>query len=255
MNIKLHTPTTLKNGSGMSSLKQFLLSLVATSISIVLTFGTAAIIDHQKKKASKKEMVMMIISDFDKTIGFMQRADTLLHNCSNAQQDIAVHPEHYDSLKQVFFPALVLMNEDFPETTENIFSTSIETFNTIGDVNFVNDVSTFYMTRHKYKELMFEELRKELVEKDIVHSLAALLSIDFPEYAYLNWEFLNDMKEQRDRCMQMMNVSEEDLVEFSKKQQPSKTDDPEKAALQQKMADESSRYNAVLEQARKKFKD
>jgi len=115
MNIKLHTPTTLKNGSGMSSLKQFLLSLVATSISIVLTFGTAAIIDHQKKKASKKEMVMMIISDFDKTIAFMQRADTLLHNCSSAQQDIAVHPEHYDSLKQVFFPALMLMNEIFPK--------------------------------------------------------------------------------------------------------------------------------------------
>ena len=31
MNIKLHTPKSLKAGSGMSSLKQFLLSLFATS--------------------------------------------------------------------------------------------------------------------------------------------------------------------------------------------------------------------------------
>ena len=46
MNIKLHTPKSLKTGSGMSSLKQFLLSLFATSVSIALTFGTAAIIDY-----------------------------------------------------------------------------------------------------------------------------------------------------------------------------------------------------------------
>ena len=32
MNIKLHTPKSLKMGSGMASLKQFLLSIVATSI-------------------------------------------------------------------------------------------------------------------------------------------------------------------------------------------------------------------------------
>ena len=42
MNIKLHTPKSLKTGSGMASMKQFLLSIVATSISIALTFGTAA---------------------------------------------------------------------------------------------------------------------------------------------------------------------------------------------------------------------
>ena len=41
MNIKLHTPKTLKNGSGMGSMKQFMLSLLATTVSIVLTFGTA----------------------------------------------------------------------------------------------------------------------------------------------------------------------------------------------------------------------
>ena len=41
----------------MSSLKQFMLSLVATTISIVLTFGTAAVIDHKKKEAEKHGMV------------------------------------------------------------------------------------------------------------------------------------------------------------------------------------------------------
>lgn len=34
MNIKLHTPKSLKSGSGMSSWRQFLLSLLATTVSI-----------------------------------------------------------------------------------------------------------------------------------------------------------------------------------------------------------------------------
>ena len=50
MNIKLHTPKSLKTGSGMSSMKQFMLSLLATTVSIALTFGTAAIIDYNKNK-------------------------------------------------------------------------------------------------------------------------------------------------------------------------------------------------------------
>ena len=61
MNVKLHTPSTLKAGSGIATAKQFLLSLIATTISIVLTFGTAAIIDYNKKQSAKKEMVMMVI--------------------------------------------------------------------------------------------------------------------------------------------------------------------------------------------------
>ena len=63
MNIKLHTPKSLKNGSGMASLKQFLLSLCATTVSIALTFGTAAFIDYNKKQKEKREIVMMVMYD------------------------------------------------------------------------------------------------------------------------------------------------------------------------------------------------
>lgn len=69
MNIKLHTPKSLKSGSGMSSWRQFLLSLLATTVSIALTFGTAAIIDNNKKQSEKREIVMMVMYD-------MKEADT-----------------------------------------------------------------------------------------------------------------------------------------------------------------------------------
>lgn len=36
-------------------MKQFVMTLVATTVSIVLTFGTTAIIDRHKKRADKRK--------------------------------------------------------------------------------------------------------------------------------------------------------------------------------------------------------
>ena len=66
MKNQFKTPKII-NTNISSDMKQFLLTLLATTISIVLTFGTSAIIEKHQKKAAKKEMVMMIIYDFDKT--------------------------------------------------------------------------------------------------------------------------------------------------------------------------------------------
>ena len=66
MNIKLHTPKSLKKGSGMSSFKQFLLSLLATTVSIALTFGTAAIIDHNKNKKANLILLLMMMKNLKK---------------------------------------------------------------------------------------------------------------------------------------------------------------------------------------------
>lgn len=253
MNVKLHTPKSMKMGSGLSSAKQFFLSLLATTISIVLTFGTAGIIDHHKKVSAKKEMVMMVLNDFDKTIDVVQKADTSLLEVRRLQQELATHPEQFDSLRFKIAMGLGLIDEEFPETIENIFSTSIETFNTIGDVNFVNDVSSFYICRRKYKENLLNELKKEMEEKSFVLSLKDLLSVSFPEYVYLNKAFLEDMKQYRDRCMKMMKVSEKDMSKFSKQQD--KEVNPEKEAVLSKAVEEFVTCDAVLEQAKEKLKD
>ena len=79
MNIKLHTPKSLKAGSGMSSMKQFLLSLLATTVSIALTFGTAAIVDNNKKQKEKREIVMMVMYDLHNSLKSVEKADSNLH--------------------------------------------------------------------------------------------------------------------------------------------------------------------------------
>ena len=256
MNVKLHTPKSLKAGSGFSSMKQFLLSLLATTVSIALTFGTAAVVDYYKKKAAKKEMVMMVISDFDKTINKVMKADTALRQASSMQQDLAVHPADFDT-KRYTFPQLlsVVLEMDFPETTQQVFSSSIETFNTIGNANFVNEVSAFYIHRDKYKDKVIDQLKEEIEKNEILLSLKSFFNISFPEYVYLNWAMLQEMQNCRNKCMHMMHVSEEDLQAFSEQQQIPETKDPETVSNDQKMLDEYTTATKVIMEANEKYKD
>lgn len=253
MNIKLHTPTTLKSGSGMKTFKQFLLSILATTVSIILTFGTAAIIDYHKKKAAKKEMTMMIISDFDKTIEMVEKADSLLLECRSLQNKIATHPESFDELHFYFPGNMSWVMEEFPETTEKIFSTSIETFNIINDVNFVNEVSSFYIARGQYKKMLMEEVKNRWLNNSIIQSLDSILNFGFPEYVYMNRVFLVDFRATRDRCMQMMDVSENELAAFNKKHSQKVRDDKINAQRENAL-DEFVKYDETLEQAKKKLK-
>ena len=254
MNVKLHTPKTLKTGSGLSSVKQFMLSLIATTISIVLTFGTAAVIDYHKKEAAKKEMVMMVINDFDQTIALAQNADSALRESRRLQQELAAHPEHFDSLHYKFPSLLIFAVEDFSGTVEKIFSSSIETFNTIGDVNFVNEVSSFYLTRSKYKELLIDKLRTQVLEKQVSQSLQTLMDVNYPEYVFDNWIFLEGLKDTRDKCMRMMKVSEKDMIKFTNKHKEEEVN-TEVETRYMKMYNECDSFSTVLQQAREKLKN
>ena len=215
MDSKSHSPKEKTACSGHNSLSPFWQSLIATTISIVLTFGTAAVIDYYKKESAKKEMVMMIIYDFDKTIKSVEKNDTAFYDAMYNQADLAVHPEHFDSLRSAFIPATMVINTAFPETTEKIFSSNVETFNTISNVDFISMVSEFYYARQTYKKQVIDEYKNNIVEINIYGSIDRLFSVNFPEYYLLNHTFLKDMRKYRDKCVNLMDISEEDLAEFS----------------------------------------
>ena len=193
-----------------SDTKQFLLTLLATTFSIILTFGTSAIIDRRHKEAAKKEMVMMIIYDFDKTIEQVQHADSVFRQAFKAQQDAILHPEHFNSYYSTF------MTSEFSETTEMVFSSNIETFNTLGNVNFIHEVSAFYNLRRFYQENVMDEFKNEVYGSGIAQSLENLIKVSFPDHYINNLNCLINLKKIRNRCVQMMKVSEEELKEFSR---------------------------------------
>ena len=209
MNIKLHTPKSLKTGSGMASLKQFLLSLFATSVSIALTFGTAAIIDYNAKQKSKREIVMMVMYDMYNSLESIQKADSTIQQAMDMQLQIAEDTTKFETLRYKF--AQLIPKAEYTETTERIFSSSIETINTVGNVLFTENVAEFYQMRKLYKTSVCDSIANDIARRQPFFSLKNSLDFEYSFHAIVSSGMLKDMQLKYAQCKQMMEVTDADI--------------------------------------------
>lgn len=106
-----------------------MMSLAATTVSIVLTFGTTAIIDRKKQRDDKRE-----------TLDNIRQIDADLKDFFVLQVDVVAHPEKLeDSFMEL---ASKVPFADYATTAETIFRSSMETMQTIGSILFIQTVSS-----------------------------------------------------------------------------------------------------------------
>ena len=194
----------------------------------------------------------MILYDFDKTIEQVQKAESAIHQAKEAELEVARHPEYFDSLRFNIMPAVTVAAEEFSETTENIFSSNIETFNTLGNVNFVHEVSSFYSQRRSYQQQVLDELKKEVLESEYAQNIESFLDIGFPTYYYTSYAYLKSIQTTRNRCMQMMKVSEEELKEFSQMRSVN-NEHSEEGTSSQQLFQETIEADEIIRQAKEKL--
>ena len=209
MNIKLHTPKSLKTGSGMASTKQFLLSIVATSISIALTFGTAAFLDNKKKQSEKREIVMMVMYDMYNSLQSIEKADSTIQQAMELQLQIAEDTTKFKTLRYNF--AQLIPKAEYTETTERIFSSSIETINTVGNVLFTENVAEFYQMRKLYKTTVCDSIVNGIARSQPFFSLKNSLDFEYSFHAIVSSGMLKDMQLKYAQCKQMMEVTDADI--------------------------------------------
>lgn len=213
MNVKFKMPKFGRKLTGKAWWKELLLTFVATTISIVLTFGTAAWLDQKKKESDKREIVMMILHDMNISLAIAYNADSALQRGYNVQVAVAEHPEEFR--KRV--GAKIFPIADFQSTTENIVSSSIETINTIGNVLFVENVSEFYLLRKQYENEVMDGFKKENERLSIMSNYEDFMSVDYIFFVYLSENILLDMEKLFSQCKKMMKISDEELQQYQKK--------------------------------------
>ena len=216
MNIKLHTPKSLKMGSGMATMKQLLMSIVATSISIALTFGTAAFLDSKKKQGEKREIVMMVMYDMYNSLKSIEKADSVIQQAMEMQLQIAEDTSKFETLRYYF--AQLIPKAEYTETTERIFSSSIETINTVGNVLFTENVAEFYQMRQFYKTSVCDSVTNEITRTPFT-TLKHILDFNYLIYAIASSGILNDMQHLYAQCKQMMEVSDEEIEDYRKQRE------------------------------------
>ena len=252
MNIKLHTPKTLKNGSGMGSMKQFMLSLLATTVSIVLTFGTAAIIDNNKKQKEKREIVMMVMYDMYNSLQSVQRADSMIQESMELQLQIAKDTSKFKTLKYDMIQKVPRI--DFTETTERIFSTSIETINTVGNVLFTENVAEFYQARKLYKAVICDSINNRMVCNMPFVSLKGTLDFDYSYEFIVSGEIRMSMQNLFAQCKRMMDVNDEEIEAYRMERKQLQEESADESAKEDSIAKKILQLDQELREAKKKLK-
>lgn len=130
--------------------KDLLVAVIATTISIILTFGTAALVDRQKQKQERKLTALMVMSsiesfarELEKTAQSWDRLDSiavwLLRLPVEDVEKLGDDPFD-DAVREVFQTPVI----SHDKTVETIFSSNINTWKNMGNFQFVDNVGSCF---------------------------------------------------------------------------------------------------------------
>lgn len=242
MNARFKMPRFGRQLTGNNMLKELLLTILATSISIVLTFGTAMYIEHRQKEKNRRQTTMMVLSDiyvFEKdleqfdSIYISKWKDDLIELQSLSRDSIMNLSD--DELERYWstLSTPVMLPRD--KTAENIFTRDVSTWREVGNFRFIKLVSFIYtyindieknfnvqidrktdncqafLENPRLNEMSpNEQLVTFIEQKEVKHVMYDFCKGYYP-YFQNSIQYLNGYLKQ---CMEMMDVSEEELKEF-----------------------------------------
>lgn len=143
--------------------KGFLTSILGTTISIALTFGTTALVNSKKKADAQRLTAMMIIQDIDNSIETLRDIMEHEEKCYNAAQYATNHVESIAALSedtlnlllQYIMPGMWMSTDmEFDDSKERLFHSSQDTWSNLNDVAFLNNVESFYKNRRMLQRLL-----------------------------------------------------------------------------------------------------
>ena len=200
-------------------------TFVATTISIMLTFGTASLIDRHKQAKEKRQIVLMTMYDLNNSLNQARHCDSLIQEFVELQTQVFENPDVFGSSLLTLVKSVPLMN--YTETIENIFSSNIETIHTLSNVYFVEKASEFYQLRKKYNDNVksFGESYDTFMES---LSFEGLLAFNSCRYFVISSYLLVEMEHLYLQCKQIMKVSDEELETFYQERQRIEAESGEK---------------------------
>ena len=239
-------PMTQTVGESKKFWKNLLRTVLGTTISMVLTFGTSAFIQHHRKAKDRKMTAMMVMGNIEvfaenleNNANRMGWNDTLAAYLLSIPMD-SIDFVNQDTLRYCVNSVTAFYNLSHDKSTENIFSNSIETWKNLGNFEFIENVGNcfasinsmeeiyneFYGTSDRIRERMIQNLdaypgntpvSKMLHDREYRDHLAHIHSqAEYYRYlaAYIRYENAKNMK--------LMGVSEEEVKNFVEKRNKEK---------------------------------
>ena len=177
-------------------MEKFIISILGTTISIALTFGTTALINNHKKKIAKRQTAMLVIHDINNSIESMEATKNQLEKYYESVKyflDYMDCPEAADSVRltEAIDASLQLLthserDNSINESTEKIFTGSMDAWNNLDNMRFVENVQNFYYIRRSWLNLINTALswKAPIEEAEIVAQIA---NFDYSK-SYTQWD-------------------------------------------------------------------
>ena len=151
MNVKFKMPKFGRNLTGGSMMKELLLTILGTTISIVLTFGTAHLIEQRQAEQAQQQTAMMLIHDIDESVTVLEIMAEGEERQKSAVQYVLDHFDQLESLPvDTLYTAMTMLGSIFPDekyfddSKEKVFNSSQDTWKNLDDVSFVDNMERFY---------------------------------------------------------------------------------------------------------------
>lgn len=248
MNVKFKMPKFGRKLTGGGMVKELLLTILATTISIVLTFGTAHLIEQRQAEKARKLMAMTIINDIDETLAIVRGFLEAEENGYNITLYLMENIDRLDSISndtlQLFFdyvtPSSFTQQRQFMKNGNNILTLSQDSWRTLSDQKFFYLVQDFYnykalLDRQLDDDVAFqkpftkEELSRMLMDTDemstregyVATCRSMLKSVRVKRYtdyhakrAYDYQYFLGAESNANEWNKFLMNITEQDMEDF-----------------------------------------
>ena len=232
--------------------RDLLMTFIATTFSIMLTFGTAALIDKKQKEKSKRQMVMYVLYDMNRSIELVEHVDSMLRKGLELQIEVARDTSLFEQKR--FFFNHCMPQEHFDNTTAQIFSSNFETLNTLDNVRFVEMISTFYQHRDAYEANIIDSCQNEYQRKAQHWDLETVLEFPYSYYILMSGVIRENLKEDFQRCKELMGISDKEFAAFVLQKQsqtaPKASANDKTDKLMNEMLENESRLESAIEEGR-----
>ena len=220
-------------------LKDLLVAFAATTLSIILTFGTTGIINRVKQKQERKLTALMVMSSIEQFTRQLEEIERdTAHRDSIATWLLSVPVEEVAKYNDPLFISALSETIDlsaitYDRTAEDIFSSNIGTWKNMGNFKFINSVGDCFSKMN----LLKDHYNGKILEFLAVIDNIALHESDYPgstrSEKYLrneelrthmrglnhNREWLNyciaELRTQNRNNMRFIGISEKEVMDFT----------------------------------------
>lgn len=181
-------------------MERFLISILGTTLSIALTFGTTALINAHKKKTAQRQTAMLVIHDINNTILTLESTKLQHERCYEAAQyfmEYMDRPEAADSarLTEAIDGVMQLLTrsdhgKNINESTEKIFTGGLDVWNNLDNMRFIENVQSFYYSRRTWTDYTNTSVNwvAPISETELAAQVA---NFDYAQ-SYTRWDILGE---------------------------------------------------------------